>query len=74
MHEKAENTVLQYCKLIRGQNGNETEWMGYLKIKADKCGYIDKYRRLKEQFINGINDNNIMNEIIIELMTLKKDK
>ena len=45
--------------------------MGLLKTKAKESGYKEKDRRLKEQFINGINDDNIA-EIIGELIALKK--
>ena len=54
---------LQYCKLTREQSENVTEWIGYLRIKANECGYKAKHRRLIAQSISGINDNDIMTEI-----------
>ena len=45
--------------------------MGYLRIKENKCRYIKKERRLKEQLMNGIN-NDMMTEIIRELTAIKK--
>ena len=47
--------------------------MGHLRIKSDKCGFKEKDRRLKEQFINGINDD-MMTKIMWELTTIKKDR
>ena len=40
-------------------------------IKAAECSYKEHYRRLKEQFINGIDDEEIMQDIIKELTTQK---
>ena len=48
------------------------ELIGHLRITASKCGYKGKDRRLKEQFINGINDGDMMTKIIGELTTIKK--
>ena len=65
---------LQYCKLIRQQSEQAEELVGYLRIKANKCGEKEKDRKLKEQFTNGINDDDMMTEIIRELTTIKKTK
>ena len=46
--------------------------MGHLRIKANECKYKERDRRLKEQFINGINDDDMMTEIISELSVFKK--
>ena len=46
--------------------------MEHLKIKADECGYKERDIRLKEQLINGINDNYMMTQIIKEVTTIKK--
>ena len=51
---------------------NAEEWMGYLRLKANECEYKEKDRRLKEQFINGINDDEMKTEIIWELNAVKK--
>ena len=48
------------------------EWMGRLCINAIGCCYKEYYRRFKEQFINGIDNENIITEIINELTTLKE--
>ena len=39
--------------------------MGRLCIKAMDCKYKAYYRRLMQQFINGIDDENIVEEIIL---------
>ena len=53
----------QYHKIIRKQNENAKAWMGYLRIKTNACGYKKKDERLREQFINSINDDDMMIEI-----------
>ena len=63
---------LQYCKLIKEQDENAEEWMGHLIIKVNEFGYKEKDRRFKEQFIDGIGDNDMMTEIIRELTAIKK--
>ena len=47
---------LQYCKLQRKENESAQEWMGRHHIKVAECNYKEHNRQLKEQFINGIND------------------
>ena len=37
---------------------------GQLRLKANECGYKERDRRLKEQFINDVSDKVIMMEII----------
>ena len=39
---------------------------------SKKCQYQEKDKRLKENFINGINGDNLMTKIIIKLITVKK--
>ena len=62
----------RYCKLKRERNENAEGWMGHLRIKANECGYKDKDRKLKEQFINGINYNDMMTEIKRKLTTIRR--
>ena len=45
--------------------------MGRLKIKVTNCKYKEYDRRLKEQFINGLDDDTIIAKIIKELTALK---
>ena len=47
------------------------EWIGRLKMKATECMYKEKDRRLKEQFIKGINDKSVTNEIIKDFTSIK---
>ena len=40
--------------------------------KGNECNYKEKDGRLKEQFINGINDDDEITDIMRELTTIKK--
>ena len=51
---------LQYCKLLGEPSDDAAEWIGCLRVKANECEYKEKDRRLKEQFINGINNYDMM--------------
>ena len=44
--------------------------MDFLVIKANECEYKEKDSRPKEEFINGINNDNMITEIIEELTTV----
>ena len=56
--------LLQCCKLHRKGNESAQKWMDRLNIKAAECNYKEHYRRLKEQFINDTDNEDIMQEII----------
>ena len=45
--------------------------MDRLRIKAMECKYKVIDRRLKEKFINGINDQTITADIIVALIIIK---
>ena len=47
--------------------------MNYLGINRNICGYKEKDKRLKEQFINVINDDAMMTEITKELTAIKRE-
>ena len=47
--------------------------MGTLKVTAIECNYQEVYKQLKEQFIHGLNDKNMLEEIIKELTTVKSN-
>ena len=49
------------------------EWMGILSVAAIECNYQEVDRQLKEQFIHGLNDKNMLEEIIKELMIVRGD-
>ena len=46
--------------------------MSHLRIKANECNYKEHDRPLKEQFINGINDEMMTAKILKELTTIRK--
>ena len=60
-----------YCTLIREETENAEKWMGNLRVKADEYEYKERDRRIKDQFINGINDDEIMIEIIKGVTAIK---
>ena len=45
--------------------------MGRLWLAAVECNYQELDRQLKEQFIHGLNDKQMLGEIIKELTTIK---
>ena len=47
--------------------------MGRLYIAAVECNYQEVDRQLKEQFIHGLNDKYMLEEIIKELTATKSD-
>ena len=63
---------LQYSKFATEEKESAEEWMDYLRIKANKCGHKERDKKLKEQFINGINDDDLMMKITRELTVIKK--
>ena len=46
--------------------------MGRLQVAAVECNYQEVNRQLNEQFIHGLNDKCMLEEIIKELTTAKK--
>ena len=62
---------LQFRKLYRYDEEYVEEWMGRLHIAAVQCNYQQVDRQLKEQFIHGLNDKYMLEEIIKELMATK---
>ena len=50
------------CKLTREQTENAKEWIGCYRVRANKCGYKEKDRKLKELFINSTNDDDVKTE------------
>ena len=60
---------LQYCTLQ--SHGSVQEWMGRLHVKVMDCEYKEYDRRLKEQFINCLDDENQVEEIITYLTAYK---
>ena len=58
---------LQFRKLCRSEDESAEEWMGWLHMAVAECRYKEIDRQLKEQFIHGLNDKIMLNEIIREL-------
>ena len=58
---------LQFHKSVRQPNENVEEWIGKLRLAAVECTDKEKGRQWKEHFINRLNDNNMLVEIIKEL-------
>ena len=58
---------LQSFKLIRQTKENAEEWMGRLRLAAVEYNYREVDRQLKQQFIHGLNDNDMLTEIIRKL-------
>ena len=46
--------------------------MDCLRVKVNQCEYKEKDSRLKEQFINGINDIYMVTKIVRELTGIKE--
>ena len=65
---------LQSCKFTRGQNENAKERIGCPRKKANAYGYEHKERRLKEQFIDSIDDDEKMTEITQELTEIGSEQ
>ena len=55
---------LQFRKLYRLENESADEWMGGLCMTAAECNYRELDRQIKEQFIHGLNDKLMLDEII----------
>ena len=65
---------LQFQKLYRLEGKSADEWMGRLHVAATKCNYRELDRQLREQFIHGLNDKVMLDEIIRELTTKNNDE
>ena len=57
---------LQFRKLGRLENESADEWMGRLHVAVSECNYRELERQIKEQFIHGVNDKLMLDEIIRE--------
>ena len=58
---------LQFRKLYRLENESVDEWMERLCMAVAESNYRELDRQLKEQFIHGVNDKCMLDEIIREL-------
>ena len=60
---------LQFRQLCRHDGENAEEWMGRLWVVAAECNYKEIDHQCKEQFIHGLNDKMMLDEVIRELTT-----
>ena len=65
LHEPIKS--LQFRKLYRFKGERAEEWMGRLHVVAAECSYREVDQQLKEQFIHGLNDETMLDEVIREL-------
>ena len=59
--------------MCRFEGESAEEWMGRLCVVVAECGYREVDRQLKEQFIHGLNDKGMLDEIIKELTAKRKN-
>ena len=64
---------LQFRKLCRVEGKSADEWMGSCAVVTD-CNYRELDSQLVEQFIHGLNDKVMLDEIIRELTAITNDK
>ena len=60
--------------MYRLEGKSADEWIGRLHVVATKCNYRELDRQLREQFIHGLNEKVMLDEIIRELTTKNNDK
>ena len=65
---------MQFRKICRNDGKNVEEWLERLTVTPIGCNYQEVDTQLKEQFIHGFNDKNMLEEIIKELMAVKSDQ
>ena len=58
---------LQFRKSYRFEGKSAEEWMGRLHMMMAECSYREVDQQLKEQFIHGLNDKVMLEEVIREL-------
>ena len=66
--------LLLFRKLYRLENESAEEWMGRLHVAAAECNYRELDRQLKEQFIHGLNDRCMLDEVIRQLTAKNNDE
>ena len=62
---------LPYCKFSRQNNKETEEWIKKIRIAVEGYNYKELDRQLKEKFIHGLNDNEMLTEIVHKLTTMK---
>ena len=66
--------TLQFRKLYRLENKSAEKWMGRLHMAVAECNYRELDRQLKEQFIHGLNNKCMLDEIKRELTAKNNDE
>ena len=61
-------------KLHRFKGERAEEWMGRLHVAAAECNYRQVDQQLKEQFIHGLNEKIMLDEVIRELTARISDE
>ena len=59
--------------MVHRSNESVKEWTGRLRTAAVECKYKEVDRQLKEQFIHGVNDDEILEEVARELTKYGED-
>ena len=67
-----DNIIITVLQTNERTNKNAEEWMGHFRIKAMNVNIKKKIEDWKKQFIDGINKDNVMTEIIWQLTAVKK--
>ena len=65
---------LQFHKISRQNGDNAKELMGRLQLSAIEYNYRELDRQLKEQFIHGLNDTDMLGEIFLELTNIHENE
>ena len=60
---------LQFKQFHRVEGKGVDKWMGRLCVVAAECSYKEIDRQLKEKFIHGLNDKDMLGKIIKDLTT-----
>ena len=66
--------LLQFRKLYRFEGEGIDEWMGRLCVVVVECNYREIDRQLKGQFIHGLNDKVMIDEVIREPTAKNNDE
>ena len=61
-------------KCIEFEGESTEEWMGRLCMAAAECNYKEIDQQLKEQFIHGLNEKTMLEEVIRELTARNNDE
>ena len=65
---------LQFRKLYIFEGKSTEEWMGRLHMAVAECNYKEIDQQLKEQFIHGLDDKTMLEEVIRELTARNNDE